>query len=204
MTGREANGKQPPVNTNELATSSLACNCVSSPPQSHIYCPPFTHTFLFITPDHLLSSLPPPPLPLFPLFSLLSVLSLLSPSCLSPRLSLPLSLSPPVSLYLPLPLPRLSPPRLPPLSPSVPLVSKVCPSDVYRVWKSGSCLRVDTTLLGFEHMTWLKGRRSYIFKGGGTTPGGRAGPWASGRVGDRALGGRRLGPLPAELGPGFI
>lgn len=50
---------------------------------------------------------------------------------------------------------------------SVPLVSKVCPSDVYRVWKSGSCLRVDTTLLGFEHMTWLKGRRSYIFKGGG-------------------------------------
>ncbi|KAI4819651.1 hypothetical protein KUCAC02_004891 [Chaenocephalus aceratus] len=46
-----------------------------------------------------------------------------------------------------------------------PLVSKVCPSDVYRVWKSGSCLRVDTTLLGFEHMTWLKGRRSYIFKG---------------------------------------
>lgn len=50
---------------------------------------------------------------------------------------------------------------------TVPLVSKVCPSDVYRVWKSGSCLRVDTTLLGFEHMTWLKGRRSYIFKGGG-------------------------------------
>lgn len=49
----------------------------------------------------------------------------------------------------------------------MPLVSKVCPSDVYRVWKSGACLRVDTTLLGFEHMTWLKGRRSYIFKGGG-------------------------------------
>uniref|UniRef100_A0A8C7SX05 Ankyrin repeat domain 13 family, member D n=1 Tax=Oncorhynchus mykiss TaxID=8022 RepID=A0A8C7SX05_ONCMY len=53
----------------------------------------------------------------------------------------------------------------PPPKLSVPLVSKVCPSDVYRVWKSGSCLRVDTTLLGFEHMTWLKGRRSYIFKG---------------------------------------
>ncbi|NWH95521.1 AN13D protein, partial [Aegithalos caudatus] len=48
---------------------------------------------------------------------------------------------------------------------SLPLVSKVCPSDVYRVWKRGESLRVDTTLLGFEHMTWQRGRRSYIFKG---------------------------------------
>uniref|UniRef100_A0A7M4F099 Ankyrin repeat domain 13D n=2 Tax=Crocodylus porosus TaxID=8502 RepID=A0A7M4F099_CROPO len=47
----------------------------------------------------------------------------------------------------------------------VPLVSKICPSDVYRVWKRGESLRVDTTLLGFEHMTWQRGRRSYIFKG---------------------------------------
>ncbi|KAJ7344149.1 hypothetical protein JRQ81_000099 [Phrynocephalus forsythii] len=47
----------------------------------------------------------------------------------------------------------------------VPLVSKICPSDVYRVWKRGENLRVDTTLLGFEHMTWQRGRRSYIFKG---------------------------------------
>lgn len=47
----------------------------------------------------------------------------------------------------------------------IPLVSRVCPSDVCRIWKSGSCLRVDTTLLGFENMTWIRGRRSYIFKG---------------------------------------
>ncbi|NWX47267.1 AN13D protein, partial [Steatornis caripensis] len=55
--------------------------------------------------------------------------------------------------------------RVRPLAPPMPLVSKVCPSDVYRVWKRGESLRVDTTLLGFEHMTWQRGRRSYIFKG---------------------------------------
>uniref|UniRef100_A0A8D0GV18 Ankyrin repeat domain-containing protein n=1 Tax=Sphenodon punctatus TaxID=8508 RepID=A0A8D0GV18_SPHPU len=47
----------------------------------------------------------------------------------------------------------------------VPLVSRVCPSDVCRVWKSGAKLRVDITLLGFENMSWERGRRSLIFKG---------------------------------------
>uniref|UniRef100_A0A8C9SWV7 Ankyrin repeat domain 13A n=1 Tax=Scleropages formosus TaxID=113540 RepID=A0A8C9SWV7_SCLFO len=47
----------------------------------------------------------------------------------------------------------------------IPLVSRMCPSDVCRIWKSGSNLRVDATLLGFENMTWIRGRRSYIFKG---------------------------------------
>ncbi|XP_033828647.1 ankyrin repeat domain-containing protein 13A [Periophthalmus magnuspinnatus] len=47
----------------------------------------------------------------------------------------------------------------------IPLVSRVCPSDVCRIWKSGSNLRVDATLLGFENMTWIRGRRSYIFRG---------------------------------------
>ncbi|NXC51915.1 AN13A protein, partial [Aleadryas rufinucha] len=54
----------------------------------------------------------------------------------------------------------LSPPFLP-----VPLVSRVCPSDVCRIWKSRAKLRVDITLLGFENMSWERGRRTVIFKG---------------------------------------
>lgn len=47
----------------------------------------------------------------------------------------------------------------------IPLISKVCPSDVYRVWKKGSDLRVDTTLLGFDQMSWQRGKRSFVFRG---------------------------------------
>ncbi|XP_075391032.1 ankyrin repeat domain-containing protein 13A [Tenrec ecaudatus] len=47
----------------------------------------------------------------------------------------------------------------------VPLVSRICPNDVCRIWKSGAKLRVDITLLGFENMSWVRGRRSFIFKG---------------------------------------
>jgi len=47
----------------------------------------------------------------------------------------------------------------------VPLVSRVSPSDTYRVFKSGSNVRIDTTLVGFDSMSWQRGSRSMIFKG---------------------------------------
>lgn len=46
-------------------------------------------------------------------------------------------------------------------------MSRLCPSDVYKVYKRGSNVRIDTTLLGFDHTTWQRGDRSYIFKGQG-------------------------------------
>jgi len=46
----------------------------------------------------------------------------------------------------------------------VPLVSRMCPSDTYKIYKQGSNVRIDTTLLGFEESSWQRGNKSYVFK----------------------------------------
>ncbi|BES97735.1 Ankyrin repeat domain-containing protein [Nesidiocoris tenuis] len=47
----------------------------------------------------------------------------------------------------------------------VPLVSRMCPSDTYKVYKQGSNVRIDTTLLGFDQNNWHRGNTSFIFQG---------------------------------------
>ncbi|XP_004924627.1 ankyrin repeat domain-containing protein 13C [Bombyx mori] len=47
----------------------------------------------------------------------------------------------------------------------VPLVSRILPSDVCKIFKSGSKIRLDTTLVDFSDMRWERGDISFIFQG---------------------------------------
>lgn len=47
----------------------------------------------------------------------------------------------------------------------VPLVSRILPSDVCKIYKRGSNIRLDTTLVDFSDMRWERGDISFIFRG---------------------------------------
>jgi len=47
----------------------------------------------------------------------------------------------------------------------IPFVSRFCPSDRYKIWKKGSNVRLDSTLIGFENMQWIRGLMSVVFNG---------------------------------------
>ncbi|XP_060533609.1 ankyrin repeat domain-containing protein 13C [Cylas formicarius] len=47
----------------------------------------------------------------------------------------------------------------------VPLVSRILPSDVCKIYKAGANIRLDTTLVDFSDMRWERGDISFIFNG---------------------------------------
>ncbi|KAL0277151.1 UNVERIFIED_CONTAM: hypothetical protein PYX00_004527 [Menopon gallinae] len=47
----------------------------------------------------------------------------------------------------------------------VPLVSRILPSDLCKIHKKGSSIRLDTTLVDFNDMRWERGDVSFIFNG---------------------------------------
>lgn len=46
----------------------------------------------------------------------------------------------------------------------VPFVTRFCPSDTYKIWKKGANFRVDTTLVGYDNLKWIRGKLSIIFR----------------------------------------
>ncbi|KAL1117310.1 hypothetical protein AAG570_004636 [Ranatra chinensis] len=52
----------------------------------------------------------------------------------------------------------------------VPLVSRILPSDICKIHKRGSSIRLDTTLVDFSDMRWERGDVSFLFNGGAKPP----------------------------------
>jgi ankyrin repeat domain-containing protein 13 len=51
----------------------------------------------------------------------------------------------------------------------IPFVSRIAPSDTYRIWKRGSSLRADMTLAGFDGFRIQRSDQTFLFLGEGAT-----------------------------------
>eukprot|EP00249_Psilotum_nudum_P016142 c25677_g3_i1 orf=528-2423(+) len=49
----------------------------------------------------------------------------------------------------------------------VPFIGRIAPSDTYKIWKRGSCLRADMTLAGFDGFKVQRSNQSVLFLGDG-------------------------------------
>jgi hypothetical protein len=47
----------------------------------------------------------------------------------------------------------------------VPLISKILPNDICKIYKSGSKIRLDSTLIDFNEMQWTRGDITFLFCG---------------------------------------
>lgn len=53
----------------------------------------------------------------------------------------------------------------------IPFITRIAPSDTYRIWKRGSNLRADMTLAGFDGFKIQRSNQSFLFLGDGTEDG---------------------------------
>ncbi|PKU84847.1 large subunit GTPase 1 [Dendrobium catenatum] len=53
----------------------------------------------------------------------------------------------------------------------IPFISKIAPSDTYKIWKPGSNLRADMTLSGFDGLKIKRAEQSVLFLGPGSVDG---------------------------------
>ncbi|GFP94330.1 ankyrin repeat domain-containing protein 13b [Phtheirospermum japonicum] len=53
----------------------------------------------------------------------------------------------------------------------IPFISKIAPSDTYKIWKRGANLRADTSLAGFDGLKIQRADQSFLFLGDGSEDG---------------------------------
>lgn len=50
----------------------------------------------------------------------------------------------------------------------IPFIHRWTPSDSYKIFKNGSNVRIDMSLIGYKNSDWQRGAWTILFKGRGT------------------------------------